>query len=70
MDKTVWGYKVYVGAAYLEPPRNNLSFFAQVSFSLIPILRTRLTPMFEGCPISPGVNVINILPLELMAEAK
>ena len=61
MDKAVWGYKAYVGAIYGTAPKSDLSIFAQVALSLIPILKTRLASAFEGSPMSPEETECKVL---------
>ena len=63
MEKSVWGYKALIGAINAEAAKSNLSFFTSTALSLIPILRSILGSMFEGCPKTveeSGTNAIKL----------
>jgi hypothetical protein len=54
MDKSVWGFRIHIGAVYADGQnKSKTSFFGQLTLSLVPIIRSILSPMFDGSPRTP-----------------
>ena len=61
MDKSVFGFRLQIGAIYVEKIQNSFSFFGQLSLSLVPMIRSMLNPMYEGTPKTEEESECKIL---------